>query len=33
MYPIYVSLVILVIGLMAEFFTRQHVSVSWFAGR
>ncbi len=33
MYPIYVSLVILVIGLMAEFFTRQHVSVSWSAGR
>jgi len=33
MYPLYVSLVILVIGLMAEFFTRQHVSVSWSAGR
>jgi ABC-type polysaccharide/polyol phosphate export permease len=33
MYPIYVSVVIMVIGLMAEFFTRQHVSVSWSAGR
>lgn len=33
MYPIYLSLVIMVIGLMAEFFTRQHVSASWFAGR
>jgi ABC-type polysaccharide/polyol phosphate export permease len=33
MYPIYVGIAILMIGLMAEFFTRQHVSVSWSAGR
>lgn len=32
-YPVYVSLVIMVIGLMAEFFTRKHVSASWSAGR
>lgn len=33
MYPVYLSLVILMVGLMAEFFTRQHVSMSWSAGR
>lgn len=33
MYPVYLSLVIMVIGLMAEFFTRKHVSASWSAGR
>ncbi|MCK0097530.1 ABC transporter permease [Yoonia sp. F2084L] len=32
-YPIYLSLVLIMIGLMGEFFARQHVSVSWFAGR
>lgn len=32
-YAIYVSLVLLLIGLMGEFFTRQHVSASWSAGR
>ena len=32
-YPIILSLVLLLIGLMAEFFSRQHASVSWFAGR
>jgi ABC-type polysaccharide/polyol phosphate export permease len=32
-YPIYVSLVLVMLGLMGEFFSRQHVSVSWFAGR
>lgn len=32
-YPIYVTLVLLLIGLLAEFFSRQHASVSWFAGR
>ena len=33
MYPIYVGIALLMIGLMAEFFTRQHVSLSWTAGR
>ncbi|PJI85806.1 ABC-type polysaccharide/polyol phosphate export permease [Yoonia maricola] len=32
-YPIYLSLVFIMIGLMGEFFARQHVSLSWFAGR
>jgi ABC-type polysaccharide/polyol phosphate export permease len=32
-YPIIVSLVLLVIGLMAEFYTRQHASSSWNARR
>lgn len=32
-YPIYLSLVLIMIGLMGEFFGRQHVSLSWFAGR
>lgn len=32
-YPIILSVVLLLIGLMAEFFSRQHASVSWFAGR
>ena len=32
-YPIYVSLVLIMIGLMGEFFARQHVSLSWSAGR
>jgi len=32
-YPFYVSLVLLVIGMMGMFFTRQHVSASWSAGR
>ena len=32
-YPIYVSLVLIFIGLMGEFFSRQHVSKSWSAGR
>jgi ABC-type polysaccharide/polyol phosphate export permease len=30
-YPIYVSLALIAIGLMAEFFTRQHASASWAA--
>lgn len=33
MYPVYFSLAFLVLGLMAEFFTRRHASVSWGAGR
>ncbi len=32
-YPLYVSLSLLMIGLMAEFYTRKHVSASWDAGR
>lgn len=32
-YPIYVSLALIMIGLMGEFYTRKKVSVSWFAGR
>jgi len=32
-YPIYVSLVLIMLGLMGEFFARQHVSLSWSAGR
>jgi ABC-type polysaccharide/polyol phosphate export permease len=32
-YPIYLSLVLIMIGLMGEFFGRQHVSISWSAGR
>jgi len=28
-YPLYVALVCVMIGLMAEFFTRQHASASW----
>ncbi len=33
MYPIYVSLVIIVLGMMGEFFTRQNASASWNAAR
>ncbi len=33
LYPIYVSLTCLVIGLMGEFFTRQRASLSWTAGK
>lgn len=32
-YPIYVSLALIMIGLMGEFYTRKSVSVSWFASR
>lgn len=32
-YPIYLSLVLLLIGLMGEFYTRKSASVSWSAGR
>ncbi|MDO5659074.1 MAG: ABC transporter permease [Paracoccus sp. (in: a-proteobacteria)] len=32
-YPIYVSLALLMIGLMIEFATRQNISISWGAGR
>lgn len=32
-YPIYVACSLLVIGMMGEFFSRQHASLSWKAGR
>lgn len=32
-YPIIFSLIALMIGLMGEFYTRKHASVSWTAGR
>ncbi|WP_108483834.1 ABC transporter permease [Oceaniglobus ichthyenteri] len=32
-YPLYVSLVLLMIGLMGEFYTRKHASMSWSARR
>ncbi|EYD73244.1 ABC transporter permease [Limimaricola hongkongensis] len=33
LYPLWVGLALVAIGLMAEFFTRQRASVSWGAGR
>lgn len=33
MYPIYVSFALLAIGLMGEFYTRKHASLSWSARR
>jgi len=33
LYPVYLSLALLMIGLMGEFFTRKHASLSWGAGR
>lgn len=32
-YPVILSLVLITIGMMGEFFTRQHASASWNAGR
>ncbi|MGR3661729.1 MAG: ABC transporter permease [Paracoccaceae bacterium] len=32
-YPIYVTIALIMIGLMGEFFTRRHISASWSAGR
>jgi ABC-type polysaccharide/polyol phosphate export permease len=32
-YPVILSLILLMVGLMAEFYTRRHASVSWGAGR
>ena len=32
-YPVKVTIVLLMIGLMGEFYTRRHASVSWGAGR
>ncbi|KAF0676376.1 ABC transporter permease [Profundibacterium mesophilum] len=33
LYPVYISLAILMIGLMGEFYTRKHASLSWSARR
>lgn len=32
-YPLYLSLVLIMIGLMGEFYTRKQVSLSWSAGK
>ncbi|MGB8623148.1 MAG: ABC transporter permease [Paracoccaceae bacterium] len=32
-YPVYLSLALIMIGLMGEFYTRKHASVSWYARR
>lgn len=32
-YPIYVAAALATLGLMAEFYSRKHVSLSWLAGR
>ena len=32
-YPIYVTIALLMLGLMGEYYTRRRVSVSWTAGR
>ncbi|MBC7157419.1 MAG: ABC transporter permease [Rhodobacteraceae bacterium] len=32
-YPLYVAIACLMLGLMGEFYTRQHASLSWFAKR
>ncbi|KAJ57303.1 ABC transporter permease [Actibacterium mucosum KCTC 23349] len=32
-YPLYLSLALIIIGLMGEFYTRKHASASWFAGK
>jgi ABC-type polysaccharide/polyol phosphate export permease len=33
MYPIYVALVVMMLGLMAESFSNRHISASWGAKR
>lgn len=33
LYPVYVSLALLMLGLMGEFYGRRRVSISWFAGK
>ena len=33
MYPVYVTLALIMIGLMGDFYARKNVSMSWFAGR
>ncbi|ALG91701.1 MULTISPECIES: ABC transporter permease [Actibacterium] len=32
-YPVYVSLALLMLGLMGEFYTRKHASISWSSGQ
>jgi len=32
-YPLYLSLVLIMLGLMGEFYSRRHVSLSWSAGK
>ncbi|GIT91466.1 ABC transporter permease [Jannaschia pagri] len=32
-YPLILSLILILIGLMGEFYTKRHASVSWMAGR
>ena len=32
-YPLFLSLALIMIGLMGEFYTRRHASASWGAGR
>lgn len=32
-YPVYVSIALLMLGLMGEFYTRKHASISWNAAR
>ena len=32
-YPVYVGICLIMIGLLGEFYTRRHVSLSWSAGR
>ncbi len=33
MYAVYVSIALMVVGLMGEFYTRRHASLSWGAKR
>jgi ABC-type polysaccharide/polyol phosphate export permease len=33
MYPIYIGLVLVMLGLIGEFYTRRHASLSWEARR
>jgi len=32
-YPLIVSIILIMVGLMGEFYTRKHVSISWTAGK
>jgi ABC-type polysaccharide/polyol phosphate export permease len=32
-YPVYVTIALIMIGLMGEFYTRRHASASWGAGK
>ncbi|MEO0862639.1 MAG: ABC transporter permease [Pseudomonadota bacterium] len=33
MYPLILSLILILVGLMGEFYTKRHTSASWYAGR